>query len=150
MVEVVVGGTDPGPLHATAGGAATAAAGHHPQGAAVAEATAAALQDQSAEAYLPGGALPALTAGHPQGLFAQPGLGMHQLRHRTDVLCAYNALSRIALFGRGIYLEVGQGQTSVVMVQAVSACSACGACSAADVSSGCHSTCHQKVLSFGQ
>ena len=99
VVEVVVGGTDPGLLHATAGDAATAAAGRHPQGAAVAEATAAALPDQSAGAYLLGGALAALTAGHRQGLFSQYGLGMHQLHHWTAVLCACKAVSRIALSG---------------------------------------------------
>lgn len=72
MVEVVEGGTGPGPLPATAGGVATAAAGRHPQGAAVAEATAVALPDQSAEVGPPGKALPALTAGPLLGLFLQP------------------------------------------------------------------------------
>lgn len=69
MVGVVEGGTGPGPLLATAGGAATAAAGHHPQGAAGAEATVVALPDQSAEVGLPGEAQPALTAGPLPGLF---------------------------------------------------------------------------------
>ena len=73
-MEVVVGGTDPGPLHAIADGAATAAADRQPQGAAVAEAIVVALPDQAAEVHLPGGALPALTAGHLQGMFAQLGL----------------------------------------------------------------------------
>lgn len=69
---VGVGGIGPGLLHATAGAAATAAAGHHPPGAVAAEATAAALLDQPAEVRLPGGALPALSAGHQQGVFSQP------------------------------------------------------------------------------
>lgn len=70
MAEGVVG-IGPGPLHATAGAAATAAAGHHPPGAVAAGATAAALLDQSAGVRLPGGALPALSAGHRQGVFSQ-------------------------------------------------------------------------------
>ena len=99
VVEVVVGGTDPGPLHAIADGAATAAADRQPQGAAVAEATVAVLPDQSVEVHLPGEALPALTAGHPQGLFAQPGLGKRQWRHSTAVLYVHKAVSRNALCG---------------------------------------------------
>ena len=74
MVGVVEGGTGPGPLLATAGGVATAAAGRQPQGAAGAEATAVALPDPSAEVDLLGEALPALTAGHLPGLFLLPAL----------------------------------------------------------------------------
>ena len=55
-----------GPPLAKADAVATAAAGH-PLGAAVAEATAAALLDQPAEVRLPGTVLHALSADHLQG-----------------------------------------------------------------------------------
>lgn len=69
-----VAGTGPGPPHAIAGAAATAAAGLHPPDGVAAGATAAALLGQSAGARLPDEALPGLLAGHQQGVLSQPVL----------------------------------------------------------------------------